>query len=132
MQKSAEQVWQLFMQSIGEKTDIWQTLLADDVSFTGPVMQIQGKQDYIQTTLDFFKMVSDFKLHRYVAGDSLVATEESFTVTAPSGHALTLDVAEIYEVKDGKIQSVVIYYDAEAFRQAFDPAHNPAAQLATV
>jgi ketosteroid isomerase-like protein len=116
------------MQSIGEKTDAWQTLLADDVSFTGPVMQTQGKEAYIKTTLDFFQMVKDFKLHCYVAGDSLVATKESFTVATSSRGELTLDVAEFYEVQDGKIKSVKIYYDAEAFRQAFAMEQNPTTQ----
>lgn len=130
MDKKAEQVWQAFMQSLGEKTDVWQNLLADDISFTGPVMHIQGKEAYIKTTLDFFQMVKDFQLHRYAAGDTLVATEESFTVTTPSGSELMLDVAEFYEVQDGKIQSVKIYYDAEAFRQAFAMEQNPTVQPA--
>jgi ketosteroid isomerase-like protein len=119
MNKNAEQVWQAFMQSVDEKTDVWQALLADDVSFTGPCMQIQGKDAYIKTTLDFFQMVKDFRLHHYVAGDSLIATEESFTVATPSGGELTLDVAEFFEIRNGRIKSVKIYYDAEAFRQAF-------------
>lgn len=130
MKKNAEQVWQTFMQSIDQKTDVWQNLLSDDVSFTGPVMQIQGKEAYIKTTLDFFQIVKDFQLHRYTASDSLVATEESFTVTTPSGGELTLDVAEFYEVQDGKIKSVKIYYDAEEFRQAFAMKQNPAKQAA--
>ena len=102
--------------------------MADDVSITGPVMQVRGKQAYIKTTLDFFQMVKDLRLHRYAASDSLVATEESFTVVTPSGDELTLDVAEFYEVRDGKIKSVKIYYDAEAFRRAFSMEQNPTIQ----
>ena len=30
-------------------------------------------------------------------------------------------MAEIYEIKDGKIQNIRVYYDAEEFRNEFTP-----------
>ena len=73
-------------------------------------MQVKGKEDYIKTTEDFFQMVRGFELKRYVANRNLLATEVEIKVAAPSG---------FYEIKDDKIQSVKVHYDAEEFRKEF-------------
>ena len=125
MSKNAEQIWQAFMQSMKENTSTWQKLLADDFHFSCPAKPSQNKAEYIQTTLDFFQMVKDTQLLRYVSTDSAVAVEINFTVVTPSGGDLSFDVAEFYEVQNGKIKSVKIYYDTDAFRQAFATAQSP-------
>jgi|GEM_PF-1358162 len=130
MNKNAEPVWQTFMQSLGEKTDVWQNLLSEDFLFHCPQKQSQDKEAYIKTTLEFFQIVKDFQLIRYAATDSLVAAEASFIVSTPSGGELTLDVAEFYEVRDGKIQSAKIFYDTDAFRRTFAMEQKPIAQAA--
>ena len=38
-------------------------------------------------------------------------------VAMPSGKTITLDMNEWYEVRNGKIQSIKVYYDAEEFRK---------------
>ncbi len=54
--------------------DNWQELLADDVGFIDPVMQVLGKESYIKTSLEFFQIVRGFDLISYVANEDFVAT----------------------------------------------------------
>jgi hypothetical protein len=48
-----------------------------------------------------------------------VATEVEIKVATPSGKVIVLDMAEFYEINDGKIKSVKVHYDAQEFRKEF-------------
>ena len=118
MQK-AEQVWGAYQQAMQQQNDNWKNLLSNDVTFTGPAAKAIGKEEYIKTTEDFFQMVRGAELKRHVANDHLVATEVEIKVATPKGNIITLDMTEFYEIKDDKIQSVKVHYDAQEFRNEF-------------
>ena len=118
MQK-AEQIWGAYAQSMQEQNENWKNLLADEVTFTGPAAKAIGKAEHIKTTEDFFGMVRGAEMKRYVANDNLVATEVEIKVATPSGKVIVLDMTEFYEIKDDKIQSVKVHYDAQEFRKEF-------------
>jgi ketosteroid isomerase-like protein len=115
----AEQIWKAYADSMQQQNDNWKNLLAEDVTFTGPAAKAVGKEDYIKITEGFFGMVRGADLKRYVANDTLVATEIEIKVATPRGNEITLDMAEFYEIKDDKIQSVKVHYDAQEFRKEF-------------
>jgi len=117
--KKAEQIWSAYMQSTSEQNENWKGYLAEDISFTGPMIQVQGKDAYIKTTEDFFKMVRNFELKRYVANENLLVTEVKLTVATPSGKEIILDMAEFYETSNDRIQSVKVLYDPTEFRKEF-------------
>jgi predicted ester cyclase len=117
--KTAEQIWSAYMQSTSEQNEIWKDLIDEDITFTGPVRQVKGKEAYIKTTEDFFRMVRNFELKRYVANDNLLVTEVELTVAAPSGKEIILDMAEFYETGNDQIRSVKVHYDATEFRKEF-------------
>ncbi|MDH5544420.1 MAG: nuclear transport factor 2 family protein [Gammaproteobacteria bacterium] len=119
MTTPSTQVWQAFMQSMQAGDNHWQSLVSDDVVFTGPVEQVRGKDDFIKLNLDFFKMVVAYDLHHQAAGENTVATEGTIKIKSPKGNELAFDLAEFYNIKDGKIQSVSIYYDPREFIQEF-------------
>ena len=107
------------MQSTSEQNDNWKGLLAEDITFTGPVTQVKGKDAFIKTTEDFFQMVRNFEMKRYVANENLLVTEVELTVATPSGKEIILDMAEFYETGNDKILSVKVHYDATEFRKEF-------------
>lgn len=115
----AEQIWAAYGQSMQQQNDNWKNLLAEDVTFTGPAAKAIGKAEYIKTTEDFFGMVRGAEMKRYVANDNLVVTEVEIKVATPTGKVIVLDMAEFYEIKDGKIKSVKVHYDAQEFRKEF-------------
>ncbi|MEN2284307.1 nuclear transport factor 2 family protein [Algoriphagus sp. SE2] len=117
--KNAEQTWGAYAQSMQQQNETWKSLLADEVTFTGPAAKAAGKSEYIKITEDFFGMVRGAELKRYVANEKLVATEVEIKVATPTGNIITLDMAEFYEIEDGKIKSVKVHYDAQEFRKEF-------------
>jgi ketosteroid isomerase-like protein len=50
-----------------------------------------------------------------VESGNYVITQLEMQVAMESGKVITLDMCEWYEIKDGKIQSIKIYYDADEF-----------------
>lgn len=117
--QNAEQIWGAYAQSMQQQNDNWKSLLADDVTFTGPAAKAVGKAEYIKTTEDFFGMVRGAEMKRYVANENLVATEIEIKVATPKGNVITLDMTEFYEIKNDKIKSVKVHYDAQEFRKEF-------------
>lgn len=115
----AEQIWGAYAQSMQNQNENWKNLLAEDVNFIGPAAKAIGKEEYIKTTEEFFGMVRGAEMKRYVANENLVATEIEIKVATPKGNVITLDMTEFYEIKDDKIQSVKVHYDAQEFRKEF-------------
>ncbi len=116
---NAEQVWNLYNQSNQNQNDDWKNLLHDDITFTGPVMAVSGKEEYIKTTVEFMGMIRGYELKRFVSSDSLLVTEVEVQIATPSDTVITLDMSEFYEVTDSKIKSVKVHYDATQFRKEF-------------
>ncbi len=119
MSSRAFQVWQQFTGSMQQGNNHWQDLIADDITFTGPMDQVEGKADFIKLNQDFFKIVRGYDIHRHICDDNTVVTECTLRVSSPKGTDVAFDLAEIYSIEDGKIKSVNIYWDPREFAQAF-------------
>ncbi|MCI0413808.1 nuclear transport factor 2 family protein [bacterium] len=96
----------------------WESFLSDDMtftSFTSPVKQVTGKNAFLDSTKRFYSMVVSFEIR-----DIMIAGEKAVVLTRyelqpPGGNIFISDVAEIFAVKDGKIDSFAIYFDSSPF-----------------
>ena len=98
-------------------TDSWKQFIAEDITFNGPAAQVSGIQAFIELNEGFMSMVRGNRMNKAVEVDNYVITQVEIDVAMPSGKTITLDMSEWYETKDGKIQSIKVYYDAEEFRK---------------
>ena len=57
------------------------------------------------------------EMKQAVEAGNFVITQIEMKVAMPSGKTIKLDMSEWYEITDGKIQSIKVYYDAEEFRK---------------
>ena len=121
MSKSALEIVQAFQQSQASGTDEWQSLFADDIVFKGPVAFCEGKEANIELNKQFFPLIKSYVHKSSMEQGSMATIEGTFTVSTPKGNEISFDMAEIYEIKNGKIQSIRVYYDAEEFRKEFAP-----------
>lgn len=120
--KTALETVQNFQQWLGNGNDRWTTLFAEDISFKGPVDQISGKAAFIELNNNFMPLVEKYEPKTMFATEDKVVLEGIYSVNSPSGKIIDLETAEIFEVNNGLIQNIRIYYDAEEFRKAFAPA----------
>lgn len=117
MTKSPMQVVQGFGAGMASGTDSWKEFIADGITFTGPAAQASGIQAFIELNEGFMSMVRGNRMIKAVEVDNYVITQVEIDVAMPSGKTITLDMSEWYETKDGKIQSIKVYYDAEEFKK---------------
>ena len=117
MGNSPMQVYQAFGQGLMSGTDSWKEVVADDIVFTGPAAHVEGIDAFAELNAGFLPLVRGNEMHRAVESGEFVITQISIDLAAPSGNVITLDMTEWYEVKEGKIQTIKVYYDAEEFRK---------------
>jgi hypothetical protein len=117
MEKTTMQVVQGFGAGMASGTDSWKEFIADEITFTGPAAQVSGLEDFIKLNEGFMSMVRGNRMIKALEVDNFVITQVEIDVAMPSGKTITLDMSEWYETKDGKIQSIKVYYDAEEFRK---------------
>ncbi len=111
------QVVQGFGAGMASGTDSWKQFIAENITFNGPAAQVSGIQAFIELNEGFMSMVRGNRMIKAVEADNFVITQVEIDVAMPSGKTITLDMSEWYETKDGKIQSIKVYYDAEEFRK---------------
>ncbi|HKA60270.1 MAG TPA: nuclear transport factor 2 family protein [Gemmatimonadales bacterium] len=100
-----------------ETRNNWQSLLADDMvftSFTIPNKQITGKAAYLEGTKRFYSMIQSFEVRSLMVEGSKACALTRYQLKGPRG-VFQSDVAEIYTVRDGKIESLGIYFDTAPF-----------------
>ncbi|MBL4637213.1 MAG: nuclear transport factor 2 family protein [Kofleriaceae bacterium] len=112
----AMEVYQQFGKGLMSGTDKWKDYIAADITFVGPVDQVEGKDAFITLNETFFPSVRGSSLKQVVANENWVVTQLDLQVAMHSGKTITLEMSEWYEIKKGKIQSVTIYYDATEYR----------------
>lgn len=118
MSKALETV-QKFQMSMSSGTNDWESLVAEDVTFKGPVDQVSGKEKFIELNKGFFPMVRGYEPIDAFGNEQFATLEGVMKVASPKGKEINLTMAEVYTVENGKIKGVRIYYDAEEFRKEF-------------
>lgn len=119
MKNSALETVQNFQQSLAAGTDSWKKLFADDILFTGPVDMVKGKDANIKLNESFMPLVKNYVPQSMISQGNKVVMEGVYTVNTPTGKSIDLPTAEIYQVDEGLISNIRIYYDAEEFRKEF-------------
>lgn len=110
-----------FLELTNDKHDVSGALelMAKDIHFIGPVMEVRGAQEYKGILEKFLPVHAGWKkLSEFSNGDEVCVIDELYLKT-PAGGDLTLKLSERFSVKDGKISKHEIYYDPRAFMKAF-------------
>lgn len=113
---AALSTYQSFGKELGSGTEAWKNYVADDIRFIGPVDQVTGKAAFVDLNEKFMPSVRGNTVHQVITSGNWVITQQEMQVAMKSGKTITLDMSEWWQIEDGKIQSVKIYYDAEQYR----------------
>jgi len=96
----------------------WQSFLSDDVvftSFTSPIKQVSGRAAYLERTKRFYAMITALEVRDLVVDGNKACALTRYQLQPPQGYAFESDIAEIFEVRDGKILRFDIYFDSSPF-----------------
>jgi hypothetical protein len=84
-------------------------------SFVSPIKQVTGKAAYIESTRRFFSMVVSVEVRDLIIEGEKACVLSRYGLRPPKGDAFHCDVAEIFTVKNGMIESLAIYFDTSPF-----------------
>lgn len=111
------EIFEAFGQGLMSGTDSWKDAVAQNVTFNGPVDAVEGLEAFTKLNEGFMPMIRGNEMKQVLESGNFVITQVLMDVAMPSGKTIQLDMSEWYEIKDGKIQNIKIYYDAEEFRK---------------
>ena len=113
-----KEVIEKFYESLAQKNDAWQELWSDDASFTDASMTLnaQGKDAVIQSFMPFIKGVGGIRVKQMIAEENSACAIISYDYINSKGEKMKQDDAEVWEVKDGKLSKLTLYFDITAYR----------------
>ena len=103
--------------SLGNGTDEWTKLISDNITFTGPVARVDGKEKFIDLNNSFFPRVKGYESLNIFESGNFVCLEGIYRVATPKGSEIEFKMAEVYTIEKIKIKNINVYYDAEEFRK---------------
>lgn len=115
---STQEVIKSYYESQSRKNDQWKELWADDAVFSdaSQTLLAKGREAVIQSFTPFLKGVAKLKISQMIVEDRKACCIISYTYVNPRGEEMNQDVAEVSEVKDGKLARLTIYFDLTAYR----------------
>jgi ketosteroid isomerase-like protein len=112
---STREVIQSYYAGIGKKSG-WQSAIADDIRFSGTGMQsMRGSKAFIDANSRFLQGIKASRVKMTIIEGDKAGAVVQYDMQSPGGQSMSVDVAEILTVKNGKIDSVQIFYDTAAF-----------------
>jgi len=126
MKKSTEimQLLETYYERFAAKSD-WEGTIADDFRFTGGDMAnpapIFGKQAYIQVIQRFSRAFSAMRIKEMIIQDSHACVIANYDFKFPNGKEINGNVAEVWTAENGKLQSLIIYFDTLTFANNTKP-----------
>ncbi len=104
--------------SQNDKNDEWQKLWADDAVFcdASQTLVAKGKEAVIQSFTSFLKTVEALKVSQLIVEGQQACFIINYTYINAKQEKMNQDVAEVWEVNDGKLAKLTIYFDLTAYR----------------
>ena len=96
----------------------WEAYLSDGMvftSYTSPTRQITGRDAYLESTRGFYSMIGTVRVRELIVDGDKACVLTQYELRPPSGETFTSDVAELFTVKNDKIDSFSIYFDSVPF-----------------
>ena len=107
-----------FYQSLAQKNDAWQQYLAADVVFSDASKRLhaEGREAFIQSFTTFLRAVETVQLKQLIIQGTNACAVVSYDYVSPKGATLHQDDAEVWNVVNGNIVALTIYFDITEFR----------------
>lgn len=113
--QAAEMVEQYFSLWSQKDYQACRAYLADDLFFKGPFDTFQRADDLMQAVRRLGPIVKEVRVTKILAEDQSVCLLYDMVTT----HVGTVPIAEIFEVRAGKIVSILAFFDPRPFVPLF-------------
>jgi ketosteroid isomerase-like protein len=112
------EILQQFYSSLDRKDNAWQKNLSENVMFSDASKKLhaEGRQAFIQSFSPFLRSVEKVQLKQLIVQDTNACAVVSYDYISPKGTKLHQDDAEVWQVVDGQILALTIYFDITEYR----------------
>jgi len=96
----------------------WESFFSDGItftSFTSPVRQLKGKEQFLEGTRRFYSTIASCQVRELIVDGERACALTRYELQPPGKAPFGSDVAEIFTVKDGKIDAFAIYFDTAPY-----------------
>jgi ketosteroid isomerase-like protein len=96
----------------------WEAFLDDEMlftSFTTPIRRITGKDAYLEATKGFYSIIKGLETKGIVVEGERACALTRYDLQLPGGPVFESHIAEVFEVRDGKIKLLDSYFDSAPF-----------------
>lgn len=120
MEKPTEikRLLETYYKGFSEKAN-WESVIADDFCYIGGDITKQeplvGKQAYIEVIKRFSRVFTAMNVKEMIVQGDNACVIGNYDFRFPSGQEINGNVAELWTAKNGKLQSLTIYFDTLTF-----------------
>jgi ketosteroid isomerase-like protein len=97
----------------------WESVISEDFKYIGGGMTNTtptiGKQAYIEVIKRFSKLFTAMRVKEIIAEENRACVIGNYDFVFPTGKSINANVAKIWKIKDGKLDSLTIYFDTLGF-----------------
>lgn len=107
-----------YYDSLDQKDNKWQDLWSEEAHFSDASLSLnaKGKAAVIQSFTPFLMGVEHVKIKQLITDGYTACTIAHYDFKNQKGEKMSQDVAEVWEVKNGKLSKLTIYFDLTAYR----------------
>ena len=115
---TTQSIVQSYYESLSRKDDRWKELWSEDAVFSDPSQTLlaKGKEAVIQSFTPFLKGVAKLKVSETFVEGERACFIISYTYLNAKAETMDQDVAEVWEVRAGKLAKLTVYFDLTAYR----------------
>ena len=118
MEIATKELLETYYKGFAEKSN-WESVIADDFRYTGGDMTKQepivGKQAYMEVIKRFSQVFTSMRVKEMIVQGDNACVIGNYDFRFPGGQEMNGNVAELWTAKNGKLQSLTIYFDTLTF-----------------
>jgi ketosteroid isomerase-like protein len=117
-QKTTKELLDIYYQGFTKKEG-WESVISDDFEFKADNMEKadvnKGKETYINIIARFSRLYQNLRVKRMIIDGDNASVIANYDYIFPNGKHISGDVAEFWTTKNGKLNSLHIYFDTLTF-----------------
>lgn len=117
---TTKQLLETYYQGFAQKQG-WESGISDDFKYRGGDMtkttSVVGKAAYIEVIKRFSRVFKTMRVKDMIIEGENACVIGNYDFTFPNGVSINGDVAELWKAKNGKLDSLTIYFDTLTFNK---------------
>ncbi len=117
-QASTRQLLETYYKGFADKAN-WENTIADDFQYVGGDMNntqpIVGKAAYVEIIKRFSQRFESMRVKQMIIEGDRASVIGNYDFQFPNGQKINGNVSELWTVRNGKLQSLTLYFDTLTF-----------------